>query len=48
MQFIRNILFKIRFIFLSNSVYYINSSAALPPPLTKEEEAVIMEQIKDI
>ncbi|WP_405346178.1 RNA polymerase sporulation sigma factor SigE [Ruminococcus sp.] len=47
MQFIRNILFKIRFIFLSNSVYYINSSAALPPPLTKEEEAVIMEQIKD-
>nr|WP_316621979.1 RNA polymerase sporulation sigma factor SigE [uncultured Ruminococcus sp.] len=47
MQFIRNILFKIRFIFLSNSVYYINSSAALPPPLTKEEEAVILEQIKD-
>ena len=47
MQFIRNILFKIRFIFLSNSVFYINSSAALPPPLTKEEEAVIMQQIID-
>lgn len=47
MQFIRNILFKLRFIFLSNSVYYINSSAALPPPLSKEEEAVIMQQIKD-
>ena len=47
MQFIRNILIKLRFIFLSNSVYYINSSAALPPPLSKEEEAVIMQQIKD-
>ena len=47
MQFIRNILFKIRFIFLSNSVFYINSSAALPPPLSKEEESVIMQQIRD-
>ena len=47
MQLLRNILFKIRFIFLSNSVYYINSSAALPPPLTKAEEAVIMQQIRD-
>lgn len=46
MQFLRNILFKIRFILLSNSVYYINSSGALPPPLTKAEEAVIMKQIK--
>lgn len=47
MQLLRNILFKLRFIFLSNSVYYINSSAALPPPLTKEEEEIIMRQIKD-
>ena len=47
MQLIRNIIFKIRFIFLSNSIYYINSSAALPPPLSKEEEAVIMDQIRD-
>lgn len=47
MQFFKNILFKIRFIFLSNSVYYINSSAALPPPLTKEEEAVILQKIKE-
>lgn len=46
MQLLRNILFKIRFLFLSNSVYYINSSGALPPPLTKEEEAVIMQQIR--
>ena len=45
MQLLRNILFKIRFILLSNSVYYINSSGALPPPLSKEEEAVIMKQI---
>ncbi|MBQ9679910.1 MAG: RNA polymerase sporulation sigma factor SigE [Ruminococcus sp.] len=47
MQLLRNILFKIRFLFLSNSVYYINSSGALPPPLTKAEEAVILQQIKD-
>ena len=47
MQLIRNIIFKIKFIFFANSVYYINSSGALPPPLTKSEEAVIMQQIKD-
>ena len=47
MQLLRNILFKIRFILLSNSVYYINSSGALPPPLSKEEEALIMKQIKN-
>ena len=47
MQLLRNILFKLRFILLSNSVYYINSSAALPPPFTQAEESVIMQQIKD-
>ena len=47
MQLLRNILFKIRFIFLSNSVYYIHSSGALPPPLTKAEEEVIMQQISE-
>lgn len=47
MQILRNILFKLKFILLSNSVYYINSSAALPPPLTKSEEAVILQQIRD-
>ena len=46
MQLLRNIIFKLRFIFLSNSVYYINSSAALPPPLTKAEEAMIMDKIR--
>ena len=45
MQLIRNIIFKIRFIFLSNSVYYINSAGVLPPPLTPDEEAMIMERI---
>lgn len=46
MQFIRNMLFKIRFILLSNTVYYINSNGALPPPLTKSEEAIIMDRIR--
>ena len=45
MQIIRNIIFKLRFIFFSNSVYYINSAGALPPPLTPEEEAMIMKRI---
>ncbi|MBQ6337016.1 MAG: RNA polymerase sporulation sigma factor SigE [Ruminococcus sp.] len=47
MQLLRNILFKLRFILLSNSVYYINSAGALPPPLTKDEEAIIMQKIRD-
>ena len=47
MQLIRNIIFKLRFIFLSNSVYYINSAGALPPPLTPEEEALIMKRISE-
>lgn len=47
MQFLRNFIFKLRFLFLSNSVYYINSAGALPPPLTKNEEAVILKQIQN-
>lgn len=46
MQFILNLLFKLRFLFLSNSVHYISNSGALPPPLTKAEEELIMEQIR--
>ena len=46
MQLLRNIIFKIRFILLSNSVYYISNSGALPPPLTKDEEEIIMDQIR--
>ena len=47
MQFLRNLLFKLRFLFLSNSVYYINSAGALPPPLTKDEEAIILKRISE-
>ena len=47
MQFLRNILFKLRFILLSNSVYYISNSGALPPPLTKAEEEIIMDRIRE-
>jgi len=46
MQLLLNILFKLRFLFLSNSVYYIGNSGALPPPLTKAEEQIIMDQIR--
>ena len=46
MQMLRNMLFKLRFILLANSVYYISNSGALPPPLTKDEEKVIMDQIR--
>ena len=46
MQLLRNIIFKLRFILLSNSVYYISNSGALPPPLSKAEEAVIMDHIR--
>ena len=47
MQMLRNILFKLKFILLSNSVFYISNSGALPPPLTKAEEEVIMDQIRN-
>ena len=46
MQWLRNLLFKLRFLFLSNSVYYIGNSNTLPPPLSKAEEEVIMDQIR--
>ena len=46
MQLLMNILFKLRFIFFSNSVYYISGGGALPPPLTKAEEEIIMDKIR--
>ena len=46
MQLLMNFLFKLRFLFLSNSIYYIGNSGALPPPLTKDEEQIIMDQIR--
>lgn len=47
MQWLRNLLFKIRFLVVGNSVYYVNNSGSLPPPLTKAEEAVIIKKILD-
>ena len=32
--------------FLGGDIYYINSGEALPPPLSREEEANIMEQLR--
>lgn len=32
--------------FLRGDIYYINSGEALPPPLSREEEAKIMEQLR--
>ena len=45
MQWLRNLLFKIRFLIVGNSVYYVNNSGSLPPPLTKDEEAIILKKI---
>ncbi len=47
MQWLRNLLYKIRFLIVGNSVYYVNNSGSLPPPLTKDEEAIIMQKIRD-
>ena len=32
--------------FLGGDIYYINSGEALPPPLSREEEAKVMEQLR--
>lgn len=32
--------------FLGGDIYYINSGEALPPPLSREEEAQVMEQLR--
>ena len=47
MQYIMNFIFKLRFLFLANTVYYISNSGALPPPLTKAEEEMIMDRIRE-
>ncbi len=42
------LLLKIKMLFLSkNEVFYINGSDTLPPPLSKAEEAVIMNRIAE-
>lgn len=43
-----NLLLKIKMLFMSeNEVFYINGSDTLPPPLSKAEEAQIMQQISE-
>ena len=37
---------KMLYAFLGGDIYYINSCEALPPPLSREEEAKIMEQLR--
>ena len=45
---IMQILRKIRLFFnFDDEVFYINGSETLPPPLTKSEEAEIMQRITD-
>ena len=45
---IHNIILKIKMLLLSeNNVFYINGSETLPPPLSKQEEADIIQKIKD-
>ncbi len=45
---IHSIIKKIKMLFLSeNEVFYINGSETLPPPLSKEEENIIMKKIMD-
>ncbi len=47
MQWLFNLIFKIKFLLVGNSVYYVSNSGSLPPPLTKEEENECMIRIKD-
>ena len=44
MQWILNLLFKIKFLIVGNSVYYVSNSGNLPEPLTKEKEQAVMER----
>ena len=45
-MFVESIIMKLKLLFMSeNEVFYINGSETLPPPLTKEEETLIMKKI---
>lgn len=45
---VQNLLLKIKMLFLTeNEVFYINGSETLPPPLSKDEEIIIMQRIKN-
>ena len=47
MQWLFNLIFKLKFLIVGNSVYYVSDSGSLPPPLTREEENECMVRIKD-
>ena len=45
-MFLMKVIQKIRFaLVIENEIFYINGSETLPPPLTREEEQHIMENI---
>ena len=48
-QLAENLLLKIRRLFVKkeNGIYYINGPETLPPPLSKEEENIILKKIED-
>lgn len=48
-QLTENLLLKIRRLFVKkeNGIYYINGPETLPPPLSKEEENIILKKIED-
>ena len=45
MERLLNLIFKFKLFFLGNKVYYVSNSGTLPPPLTKDEEKIIMQKI---
>lgn len=45
MNMIKKIILKIKALLSGNSVFYINGSETLPPPLSKEEEKKLYEEI---
>ena len=47
MQWLMNLLYKIKFLTAGNSVYYVSGPGSLPAPLSKEEEQECMVRIKD-
>lgn len=42
---IRQLVNKVKLILCKNDVFYINSNESLPPPLTKEEEQNLYNEI---
>lgn len=44
LEFIRSIIYRL-YLGLGGGVHYINSGEALPPPLTKEEEGQLMQEL---